>query len=279
MSKMTSEVFSLETNQSMSAILRNALCNLDIKMSICEGVNFISHENIGSLCDIVKNTFNLENSDNSILAVPLKNSLESAALILFAFFTDNKILALDLDEDEKLRQEKLDLFPNHILIKPDELKLNTLNNQCEFPVYELDHISFTETFLVTFTSGSTGKPKAVLHNRASIINCSISFGEAFGCNSQNVFGNFMPLHYMAGIFNGVFVPILNRSKVIIFPQFNIHTAVKFNKFLDKYAITDAWLSPSMVSIINIMDRTRNLVQSINCRMLSSALGQPMKRIV
>lgn len=235
--------------------LKQALLNVNIQFHSTNKISTITHENIFKFFSIIEQTYELASTDK-LLAITLENNLESALLILYAFTNGKQILALDPSESIDFREKKLSLFPRHVAINPRLLDLNSVDLSKISLKSQSVGFDYDELFLITFTSGSTGTPKAVLHNRKTLVECAFSFSDIFECGVKKVFGNFMPLHYMAGIFNGLLVPFINASNVVIFEQFDIRVATKFNKLVLDCKISDAWLSPSMISMICLLDRTR-----------------------
>lgn len=110
-------------------------------------------------------------------------------------------------------------------------------------------------FIITFSSGTTGSQKAIYHQASSFINCAMQFNDVSQISKTDRFLNFMPMHYMAGIFNGIVAPLERGAAVFIAKAFNIETALNLHAVIDENKITSMWVSPSMLAILVKLDRS------------------------
>lgn len=113
----------------------------------------------------------------------------------------------------------------------------------------IENIDPKEPYLITFTSGTTGDPKGVMHSFENLVEASLEFGEQFDFNSDNVFQNTFSIAYMAGILNGLFLPMMHGSRVSITPKMGPTTAPSL---LDQAAELDVdvfWFSPTMIHML------------------------------
>jgi acyl-coenzyme A synthetase/AMP-(fatty) acid ligase len=125
----------------------------------------------------------------------------------------------------------------------------------QLPVNKPIEVPENSPLTVTFTSGTTGKPKGIIHSAESYLKCAYSFNEMTGISGEDTFLNVMPMHYMAGIFNGIFAPLTAIASVVIDKAFDTKMALNFWKTVNEYNITSLWLSPSMLIMIMKLDRT------------------------
>lgn len=198
------------------------------------------------------------------LALFIDDTLNSTILILYCWFCGYKLVAIDESEDDEVISGKLNLFPHCEVARGEEISIPEYNGPDIKRIYEIPIVSLTEDFLVTFTSGSTGVPKAVVHSRGNIIKCSTAYNSVFATStSKRNFLHVMPKYYMAGLFNALLLPISIKASVTILPAFNSITALRFFEMISRHSITDVWLSPSMLSLVNSLDRTyRGLKQPL-----------------
>lgn len=110
-------------------------------------------------------------------------------------------------------------------------------------------------YLITFTSGSTGMPKGVVHPATTFINCALEFATVTGLAAGETFLNVMPMHYMAGIFNGLIAPLSSGCNVVISDQFSTATAMKFWRLVEDNSISALWLAPTMLAMVMKLDRS------------------------
>lgn len=114
-------------------------------------------------------------------------------------------------------------------------------------------------FTITFTSGSTGTPKGILHSAESFLTCAAAFNRQSGITEHDRFLNVMPMFYMAGIFNGILAPLTAGASVVIGEAFNTATAMRFWPTIAAEGISALWLSPTMLSLVERLDRTDKTV--------------------
>ena len=115
-------------------------------------------------------------------------------------------------------------------------------------------ISIDKEYMVTYTSGSTGKPKGVSHSLRNLFMAADSFGNAVGLGVKNTMCHVMPMSYMAGILNTIFMPFLRGSKIVILPRFDVMSAVSFWHSVERFHVDSFWLSPTMLNILMAVDR-------------------------
>jgi len=117
-----------------------------------------------------------------------------------------------------------------------------------------EKIDYEKPFLITFTSGSTGKPKGVIHSFKSIAMSALAFNEKFNFNQKNIFYHNLPMTYMAGILNLIFLPFLCNSKIVIGPRFSISEVNTFWKPPINHKVNTFWFIPTIISLLLRLDR-------------------------
>ena len=64
----------------------------------------------------------------------------------------------------------------------------------------------------------------------------------------------MPMTYMAGILNTIIMPFIMGCRIVLFPRFDIFTAVSFWKNVIENKVNTFWLSPTMLNMLLTVDR-------------------------
>lgn len=119
--------------------------------------------------------------------------------------------------------------------------------------HDFSNAAYDKPFLITYTSGSTGTPKGVKHSAKNLFLAAASFGEAMHYGRHTVLAHVMPMTYMAGILNSIFLPFVMGGQIVVFPGFNMKSAMGFWKTAVKYQVNTFWLSPTMLRILDIID--------------------------
>jgi long-chain acyl-CoA synthetase len=208
----------------------------------------------------------LNNGD--IVAVIADNSY-SLLIIYFAALMMNLIVApidplkgkqeiayiLEVLEYKKIIHPKdyLPVSEGSILFEDIKENLNnkvTITNNFE----QLLTIDFNKPYLLSFTSGSTGKPKGVIHSFSNLFESALAFNISFNFNKTNIFYHNLPMTYMAGILNLIFLPFICQSKIVISSRFNIASMPYFWDFPVKYKVNTFWFIPTIISLLLKLDR-------------------------
>lgn len=121
-------------------------------------------------------------------------------------------------------------------------------------INQFKNLDYNKTFLITYTSGSTGRPKGVKHSVYNLFFSAINFGRRLSFNSSNIVCHTMPMTYMAGILNTILLPFIMHSKIVLMPRFNVQTAIHFWNTVKEYNVNTFWLSPTMLHMLNIIDK-------------------------
>ncbi len=119
---------------------------------------------------------------------------------------------------------------------------------------KINELDITQTYLITFTSGTSGKLKGVKNSLANLLLCANAFIKLHKINPTQIFAHNMVMTYMAGIFNTIFIPFVACSKIVLCERFSINFATKFWNIVNKYNIDTFWFSPTMLAMLQKMDR-------------------------
>lgn len=142
-----------------------------------------------------------------------------------------------------LIDDKSDIFSNSKVLVDKNILINMIRK-----------IDLNKEYMITYTSGSTGQAKGVVHCLKSLFLSAIAFGKKTGLNNEYTMCHVMPMTYMAGILNTIFMPFYFGCKIIILPRFDVVSAVSFWKNVEDNSINAFWLSPTMLNILMTVDR-------------------------
>ena len=199
-------------------------------------------------------------------AVILENGYPLLALYFAAMFANITIIPIDPQKGE---QEIQDILNNHagIPIICDNKELNG-----DYQIYPSEEIfpkdmrhdlykeivwqdvDFEKVYMITYTSGSTGKAKGVKHSLKNLFWSALSFGKKMCYGENTVMCHTMPMTYMAGVLNTIIMPFIMHSRVVLFPRFQVISAVHFWKRVEEYKVNTFWLSPTMLNILLTIDK-------------------------
>lgn len=206
---------------------------------------------------------------NSFIAIK-ENSFDLALLYFSTMFTNKRIMVMDPQKGNKeidailrgieptgifLDDQAILTLNNHFVLKFPDIKGS--NDHAQIKREVIDRIGvrdFDVPFLVTYTSGTSGLTKGVEHSLRSLFLTAISMDEAVGARN-GCFYHVMPMTYMAGILNSLIYPFINGSRIIIGNRFSIVTASSFWDTVIKYKADQFWLSPTMLMMIDRLDRS------------------------
>lgn len=143
----------------------------------------------------------------------------------------------------------------------------------ERPLDELfEQTDFKKPYLITYTSGSTGLPKGVVHSVQNLIASALSFGELLGYEEGDVLYHVMPMTYMAGILNTIFLPFLFGCRIVLGRRFSVMEAVPFWKRVAIYQVNCFWMAPAMLRMLLAVDRQKTGRDALANRKIIFSVG-------
>jgi len=83
---------------------------------------------------------------------------------------------------------------------------------------------------------------------------ALSFNKKFDFDSNNIFLHNLPMSYMAGILNSIFLPFISQSKIVVGQRFTLKNTMNFWEIPKKYSINTFWLTPTMIGLLLKFDR-------------------------
>lgn len=190
------------------------------------------------------------------IAVVLENGIELFMLYFACMLGNIKIIPIDPQKSEVEIGHILENHPEITVIhSTQELPALTEESADKEEILPLlENIDFEKIYMVTYTSGSTGQAKGVQHSLKNLLLASVSFGDMVGFSEDSCVCHTMPMTYMAGILNTIFMPFIQGSRIVLFPRFSVMTAVTFWKNVETLGVNTFWLSPTMLNILLTVDR-------------------------
>jgi acyl-coenzyme A synthetase/AMP-(fatty) acid ligase len=136
----------------------------------------------------------------------------------------------------------------------NKLEITSTKDVCYSSVKDIPKnfykLNFNQEYLIIFSSGTTsGEPKGIVHSLGSLISSAENFSKLCRFKNKDIFYAFWPLHYMAGIFNLFFVPLVNSSTIIFNSEFKIFLIKQILDVIKRKKITQLLLTPTMCSSI------------------------------
>lgn len=201
-------------------------------------------------------------SDQQIVAV-MENSFQLASLYFAMIFTQRHITVIDPQKGKDEADKIIAQIESPYVIKNEEWMLADESEVEEEPdreetkekvIQEIEKRDFHSLFLITFTSGTSGNTKGVKHSLNNLILTAIALHNKVRTASDSRLIHVMPMTYMAGILNSLFYPFIAGASVVITQRFSIMSARNFWKNVQTYEVNLFWLSPSMLMMIDQLDR-------------------------
>ena len=208
----------------------------------------------------------LENRKENSLFVVLENGIDLFSLYFAAIMAQKKIIVADPekgnDELHELLSENPDAFP--IVLKKDFEK-NTDILECFRDagitdvkgelLSRFENFDFDSGYLTTFTSGTSGKTKGVVNSLNNLFGTTFSFEEKLDVEENGTFLHLMPMTYMAGILNSIFMPFIMGYRIVVGARFSVRMAISFWTLVEKYNVNFLWMSPMMLTMVDKVDRS------------------------
>lgn len=212
----------------------------------------------------------IDETGRDVLAI-MDNSVEMLCLLFATSLTNHSIACVDPQKgneeletiiDENQDRSVFGLNYNATDIKLDYQKGNGFDNQIiNSSSVQIETIkryqkkNFSSPYLITYTSGTSGNTKGVVHSLGNLMASAYSLDRLVPINSENRLFHTMPMTYMAGILNSIIYPLIGGASIIIGNRFSIQNASLFWKNVSEYNADFFWVSPSMLKMIMMLDRT------------------------
>jgi long-chain acyl-CoA synthetase len=211
----------------------------------------------------------LKNKDlksGDTMCVLLSNSIEFIKMYFATLFSNITLVPIDPEKGKEEINEIINYVKPKLIIYDKfnyeflgkKIQINEIDKeivqQLKNNLSIINNVDIEKDYLITFTSGSTGNPKGVVHSIKNLILSALSFNEKFNFNSENIFLHNLPMSYMAGILNLIFLPFICQSKIVIDQRFSLKSAMDFWKVPEKYAVNTFWFTPTIIGLLLKFDR-------------------------
>lgn len=208
------------------------------------------------------------------VSVILENGITLFTCYFACMLGNFKIVPIDPQKSEVEIDHILENHPGILKIK-DETELPEMTDETvETAMLQelLKAVDFEKPYMVTYTSGSTGVAKGVIHSLNNLFLSAVTFGKTVGYGEDCVACHTMPMTYMAGILNTIFMPFIMGSKIVLFPRFGVMMAISFWKNVKALSVNTFWLSPTMLNILLTVDRKGDIAEYFRERKTIFCIG-------
>lgn len=171
---------------------------------------------------------------------------------------DKKILLVEEFEDYVKNNFDKSNLPKPLLLKKFNKKLELIN--------------FSLPQLKIYTSGTTGNPKAVTHNYKNLFISSLAFKNFYNLNSESRFWNFLPMSYLGGYFNLLFLPIYVGGSVLISHPFNSKLLFNSVEIIKNYNLNILWFTPDIANSFKEFIRSKQDINFIKKSKIKFFIG-------
>lgn len=219
--------------------------------------------------EIAANICNKTNKD--VVIAIMENSIELSMLYFSMLFTDKRIAVIDPQKGNEEIEQIINEMSGIKIICGDTIPECCKSREIisfsdllfEYKTDEKIKQNFIRTlserkdnkpYLITFTSGTSGKAKGVEHSFENLCFTASALNSKVCADERYTLLHVMPMTYMAGILNSILYPFLIGARIIITKRFSIMSARNFWKTVIKYNCNLFWLSPSMLMMIDKLDR-------------------------
>ncbi len=201
-----------------------------------------------------------------IICTVLDNSVEFIKILFASLLSNITLVPIDPEKGKDEIEEIINYVKPKTVIF-NKLEYNFFQNKIQIEEINkkiiqeskdnlsiINNIDLEKDFLITFTSGSSGIPKGVVHSFKNLIMSALSFNKKFNFNSKNIFLHNLPMSYMAGILNLIFLPFICQSQIVVDHRFSVKTAMNFWKIPIEYEVNTFWFTPTIIGLLLKFDR-------------------------
>lgn len=206
------------------------------------------------------------------IVVIMENSYELSCLYFAIMMTSKKMLVIDPQKGSEEINNVISTIKPTYMIKDENLRINNIKQfflvhlsdivdiysfDGDIKAYFVSKIierSDSYPYLVTYTSGTSGVTKGVEHTLKNLFLSALALDKKVVKAERAVFLHVMPMSYMAGILNSLIYPFLAGAAIVLTKRFSIASARSFWNIVAEYSANLFWLSPTMLTMIEKLDR-------------------------
>ena len=149
----------------------------------------------------------------------------------------------------------------------------TLNKNLEFLNDKpFSNLLETDIMMIIYTSGTTSKPKGVVHKISDLVNNGLYFNKLQSLSNNSRFLNLLPMTYLGGYYNLLFIPYLASGSTVITDAYNSMTVLNFWDQIINNNVNVLWLTPTIMSIMLELDRNQDGIEYCNNNDISLFVG-------
>lgn len=203
------------------------------------------------------------------------NSAELVIVYFAALFSGKVLIPIDSEKEATEIERIKELHPSASFLNDDALHeiVGVRVDKSEMPSKLLwGQVDFGRPFLITYTSGSTGNPKGVRHTAANLFYSAYELGTMMKYNDHTIMGHVMPMTYMAGVLNTIIMPYLMGGCIAVLPRFSMKSAFSFWENVEKCKVNAMWLAPTMLRIVNMMDKRADMKEYLHVNGVKISVG-------
>ena len=202
-------------------------------------------------------------------------------LIFACLFLKCKIFPISKDlKRNEFKNLKKFIKPNLEIFSTDSIFYHTRDN---FNLPEvISKIDINYNFLLLPSSGTTSSNiKVIQHTFKNLFLNGWNFLNLSKFKSSDIFFAFWPQTYMAGIFNLFIVPLISKSKIVLYDEIKLSNLKEIILSLKKFKISKLYLTPTMIMMMirykNILFKNYKFEKKIQIISTSSFLYSDIKK--
>jgi long-chain acyl-CoA synthetase len=132
------------------------------------------------------------------------------------------------------------------------LDISSLKKRDEFEPFE--EVTDDDKMTIIYTSGTTARPKGVIHRISDFVGNAKAFNNIMGIGRENRFYGILSMAYLGGYYNLLMLPYVGEASVVVSNVFNAKSVLNFWENAKRYNVNTLWVVPTIMSILNEMDR-------------------------
>ncbi len=125
---------------------------------------------------------------------------------------------------------------------------------------------------IFFTSGTTSRPKGVCHTATALLANAAAFNRHMQWDASLRMLHVLPMSYMAGFLNTLLCPLMAGGSLVLAPQFDAATALRFWQPVQQHGVNALWLTPTMLALLCKLNRDPDITAWTSQHLRSVCVG-------